>query len=95
MRASDSGAADSAYIHGRVHRVGYSPQNPGRAREELEVVTNAPNSPPPLQKCKSCEAVGPPCGACKGTGRTGGVVCHSCKGAGILVHISTIESCKG
>jgi hypothetical protein len=56
---------------------------------------NDPNNPPGgLQKCKVCDAVGPPCPSCKGTGE-GGSPCPSCKGTGLAVHTTIIPSCKG
>lgn len=57
-----------------------------------------PNHPIPrgFQKCKYCDAVGPPCDSCKGTGTTNqGAVCPSCKGTALDVHTTVIESCKG
>lgn len=57
---------------------------------------NVPTSPPRgMQKCKFCDAVGPPCHVCHGTGQTQGAECQSCKGTGLGVHTTVIESCKG
>ncbi len=59
-------------------------------------MTNGATKPPQgLQKCKSCPAVGPPCAVCHGTGKTSGATCQSCKGTGLAVHTTIIQSCKG
>jgi hypothetical protein len=56
---------------------------------------NVPTNPPRgMQKCKFCEAVGPPCRVCQGTGE-GHSPCASCKGTGLEVHATIIPSCKG
>jgi hypothetical protein len=51
--------------------------------------------PQGFQKCKNCNAVGPPCDVCQGTGKTRGSDCASCKGTGLEAHTNVIPSCKG
>jgi DnaJ-class molecular chaperone len=59
-------------------------------------MANVPTEPPRgFQKCKDCTAVGPPCDVCQGTGKTRGAACGSCKGTGLEVHTTVIQSCKG
>jgi hypothetical protein len=59
-------------------------------------MVNDPTNPPRgFQKCKHCNAVGPPCHACKGTGTSQGADCQSCKGTGLQAHTNVIPSCKG
>jgi DnaJ-class molecular chaperone len=59
------------------------------------MANGAMSTPRGFQKCNDCNAVGPPCHACHGTGKVKGATCDSCKGTGLEVHTTIIESCKG
>jgi DnaJ-class molecular chaperone len=59
------------------------------------MANGATSLPRGFQKCKDCNAVGPACDVCHGTGQTHGANCQSCKGTGLEVHTTVIESCKG
>jgi hypothetical protein len=75
--------------------VGYCPLSGEVAAEELAMVNGVTDPPRGLKKCNDCDAVGPPCHACQGTGEIHGATCNSCKGTSLEVHTQIIESCKG
>lgn len=65
-------------------------------------MANGAGHPRGFQKCKDCDAVGPPCDVCHGSGKVKSFStmahdadCQSCKGTGLEVHTLIIESCKG